>query len=242
MPGVPEVPEAPEFWTPETPNLITPRGWFGFGFQCADCSGRLADADSSAVWVFGTPPRVYSVDLGSPASRAGLRRGDVITAIDGVPIVTRDGGRRFGAIRPGQTVKWTVEREGGMLDVSARAAERPDRRARTALTDLRRELTRLNELSNLDEMRRELAGLNREMARRRAQEVEREVSRPRTEPTRRLRYAGVIGGTEVEVRGSGSIIVSEIDGKEELVITTGESVVVIRVPEAARKGSKAPPK
>ena len=58
-------------------------------------------------------------------------------------------------------------------------------------------------------------------------------------PVRRLRYAGVIGGTEVEVRGPGSVIVSESDARNELVINTGEAVVVIRVPaELLRKASE----
>ena len=63
-----------------------------------------------------------------------------------------------------------------------------------------------------------------------------------TLPARRLRYAGVIGGTEVEVRGPGSVIVSENDGKDELVISTGESVVVIRVPAGLLKRSGEKPK
>lgn len=242
----PEAPEAPApptgFDLPEAPTLLTPRGWFGFGFQCAECSARGGSPDSGAVWAFGTHPTVYSVDSGSPAALAGLRRGDVITRIDGLSILSPDAGRAFGAIRPGQTVRWTVMRGDRQREIVARAAERPERRARVALTDLRRELARLNELSDMDELRRELAEVNREMEVRRAVDLAREKVRVTTLPARRLRYAGVIGGTEVEVRGPGSVIVSETDGRDELVITTGESVVVIRVPEGARKGAKQPPR
>lgn len=221
---------------PEPPALVTPRGWFGFGFQCGECSARAGTGETAAVWEFGTWPEVYSVDSGSPAAVAGLRRGDLITEIDGISIITPEGGRRFGAIRPGQTVRWTVLRDGSPHRLVARAAERPERRERLALTDLRRELKRLNELSDMEQLRKELATLNREMERRRAREQERVTAR--SVPTRRLRYAGVIGGAEVEVRGPGSIIVSQNEDKEELVINTGESIVVIRVPETTRKRSE----
>jgi len=41
------------------------------------------------------------------------------------------------------------------------------------------------------------------------------------------------------VRGPGSVIVSESDLKDELVINTGEAVVVIRVPEGLLKRTSA---
>jgi hypothetical protein len=224
---------------PEPPALVTPRGWFGFGFQCGECYAKTEPGDSIVVWSFGSPPRVYSVDTGSPAARAGLRRGDEILKIDGISILTPEGGRRFGSVRPGQTVKWTVAREGAQRQVIARAAERPDRRERTQLRDLRRDLERLNEMSDLDQLRKEIAMLNREMERMRLQDLDR--LRVRTLPARRLRYAGVIGGSEVEVRGPGSVIVSESEDKGEVVINIGESVVVIRAPEArARRAADGP--
>lgn len=237
-------PVAPEFPDGEAPTLIAPRGWFGFGFQCGDCLVMSNPADSAAVWQFGSRPSIYSVDLGGPAARAGFRRGDVITHLDGISILTSEGGRRFGAIRPGQTVRWAVLRDGTPRTVVARAAERPERRERVALTDLRRELSRLNDLSDLDQLRRELTTLNqridrvkRESAQRtRAADALREQAT--VVPARRLRYAGVIGGTEVEVRGPGSVIVSENDLKDELVINTGEAVVVIRVTEGLLKKAR----
>jgi membrane-associated protease RseP (regulator of RpoE activity) len=239
-PEAPEAAEPPEI--PEPIAMVTPRGWSGFGFQCGECFVRTGPGDTAAVWEFRSLPKVYSVDLGGPAARAGIRRGDVIVKIDDLSILSPDGGRRFGAIRPGQTVKWTVKREGAIRHVIARAVEKPDRRERVELRDLRVELGRLNELSDLDELRRELATLNREMESRRKQEVARERVRVKTQPARRLRYAGVIGDTEVEVRGTGSVIVNTNDDKDELVINTGETVVRIRVPGGLLKRSGEKPK
>jgi hypothetical protein len=241
-PATPESPDA-ELELPEAPTRILPRGWFGFAFLCEECSAKSGKTDSAAVWQFSSWPKVYSVDLGSPAARGGLRRGDVITHIDGVSIVTPEGGRRFGAIRPGQAVRWGVVRAGAARSVVARAAERPERRERVALSELRGELSRLNEMSDLDQLRRELANLNQRIERVKLQSAERvrlqDVQRARKveQPVRRLRYAGVINGTEVEVRGPGSVIVSESDAKNELVINTGDAVVVIRVPEGLLKGT-----
>lgn len=237
----PEAPEAPE--PPESgldmPGLVTARGWFGFGFECGECYVKTSPGDSVTVWTFGSHPTVYSVDAGSPAARAGLRRGDIITRIDGVSITTPAGGRRFGNIRPGQQVTWTVLREGALRHITARAAERPDRRERVELRDLRKQVGRLNELSDLDQLRRELSILTRELNSRRAQELARERVRVVTPTARRLRYAGVIGSTEVEVRGPGSIVVSESDEKDQLIINTGESVILLRLSDLARK-EKAP--
>ena len=100
---------------------------------------------------------------------------------------------------------------------------------------------RLSELSDLDQLRRELSTLTRELNSRRAQELARERARVKTPTARRLRYAGVIGSTEVEVRG-GAVVVSESDEKDQLIINTGESVIVIRLSDLARKRTPEPPK
>src|SRR4029077_4384289 len=96
----------------------------------------------------------------------------VITHLDGISILTPEGGRRFGAIRPGQVVRWAVLREGQPRYVVARAAERPEKRDRVALLDLRRELNRLNDVSDFDQLRRELATLNRRLDRARTETAE----------------------------------------------------------------------
>ena len=53
--------------------------------------------------------------------------------------------------------------------------------------------------------------------------------------TKPLRYAGVVGSTEVEVRGNNPVIVSESENKNEVVINLGESVVVVRVADGTAR-------
>jgi hypothetical protein len=191
------------------------------------------------VWVFGSRPRVYSVETGSPAARAGIQRGDVITHINGISLLTPKGGQLFGATRPGQVVRWTLLRDGRTRYAVARAAERPEQRY--AFEDWKRQVKQLSEMSDMTQIREEIARLN---ARIEHFTLERE---PRTQHrielvqplrVRQLRYAGVIGGAEVEVRGPGNVIVSESDSRNEVVINTGESVVVIRASDLSKELQK----
>jgi len=57
---------------------------------------------------------VSEVYAGGPAAAAGLRVGDVITAVDGAPTPTMDAlGERLGACAAGDAITLTVVREGG---------------------------------------------------------------------------------------------------------------------------------
>lgn len=100
-----------------------PGGWFGFGISC-NCVVQTGPEGAPPVWRFNEPPEVYSVEPGSPADRAGLRRGDVLVEIDGVALSTDEGGRRFGAVEAGQEVNFTYRRGGDKRTVSITAEER----------------------------------------------------------------------------------------------------------------------
>ncbi|SOD02017.1 PDZ domain-containing protein [bacterium JGI 053] len=129
-PAPPQPPRASHAPTPPVPPVpppppeILPSGWFGFGISCDDCGVRRNNDDVSMY--FGEPPVVENVEAGSPAQRAGLRRGDRLTHVDGLALTTRQGARRFADIRPGQTVTWTYRRGSGAYTARTTAVRRPD--------------------------------------------------------------------------------------------------------------------
>ncbi len=122
-------------------------GWFGVSLRCGDCSIRRADRDSGRAleWRFRSEPEILGVEPGSPAEHAGIEEGDVITKVGGADITSRDGGRLFGATKPGGEVEWTIERDGKSRVVKLTAAERPDDEDlvdQDVIRDVRRDLER----------------------------------------------------------------------------------------------------
>lgn len=71
---------------------------------------------------------VTSVSAGGPAERAGVKRGDVITAVNNQPIVDNNSLRNTVAgMAPGSNVTLTVVRNGGNQNIPVALAELPDR-------------------------------------------------------------------------------------------------------------------
>jgi putative serine protease PepD len=63
---------------------------------------------------------------GSPAAKAGLRPGDVITAVNGHPVAsTNDFIEKVDSFRPGQTVTFTVKHDGSTKQVKVTLGTRP---------------------------------------------------------------------------------------------------------------------
>lgn len=106
----------------------SPAGSFGMGISFGGSIKR--QDDGPAQWRFDDPPAVTTVEFGSPAARAGIRTGDVLTEIDGVALDSREGGERFSRIEPGQSVEFTVERDDSERTVTMTAVERPESRRR----------------------------------------------------------------------------------------------------------------
>lgn len=104
---------------------MLPRGWLGFSVRCSQCGISQNDRDTTPVWDFTSPPAIERVEPGSPADRAGLRAGDLITAIDGHAITSEAGGAAFGGVRPGQQITVGVMRDGAARTVSLTATGRP---------------------------------------------------------------------------------------------------------------------
>ena len=91
---------------------------------------QYGELDPTAAERFRLPVREGAIVVqavpGSPASRAGLQRGDIITAINGTPVrQTGDLRRALRTMRPGQSANLTVQRENQRLTIPVRLAEAP---------------------------------------------------------------------------------------------------------------------
>ena len=247
------------------------RGSFGMGLMC---SGRCEiHMQADGAMHFSEPPEVYSVERGSGADRAGIRRGDLITHVNGQSITSKEGGRIFGTAKPGATLRFTIRRDGNSRTVSLTAARQsttpaPEltkssealNRAQRSLRELEREQQR--QLQRIqDEIRRSQAADERRLReiqreflrqeqehRRKLTQLSTELARAETRMraaladssrnscavattsprggSRTLRYTGVIGDSEVEVRGSNPVTVTETD--DEVTISAGSTLVKVK--------------
>lgn len=265
-----------------------PRPWIGLAFSCSDCRYVSDDSLQASRWSFPGPVEIYSVEEGSPAHAAGIRRGDALTHVAGHAIATAEAGRRWASLQAGDTVRVTYRRGGTSIVTTLHPAE--PRSARTAfvaasapahasalrstavLRDSVLSLARRQE-QNLARHQREQQELLLKLAERTATAEERraldqalqsahaqqraELRRyiqetqllqaqtqrvlgavtltptPAPAPARpvpppQLRYSGTFAGADVEVRGSSSVVVTESGG--ELIITTQDATVRLRVP------------
>ena len=212
-------------WNGESPQVfeVVPRGWFGMSLNCSDCKSERSEG-SGPVWTFTTLPEVAMVEPGSPAARGGLRAGDVLTHIDRVALNTAEGGRKFGAVRPGQNVVFTVQRGGTPQRIKVVAGTRGE--ARVKVQEMLDRVQGLGE-REVDGKRlsAEMKALQAELTKLRARQ---------SEQSRRLRYAGSVGGSDVEVRGLHNVVVD--DSGDEIVIITNDARIVIK--PSARSGER----
>ena len=123
----------PRVWAIVPDSRATPSGWFGFSFRCTDCGWARRGNDSDPVWESDEAPELSMISAGGPAARAGLRRGDKLTHIDGYSITSAEGARRLGAVKPGQKVRLTVLRNGTVLTNELTLGRRPEARAASAV-------------------------------------------------------------------------------------------------------------
>jgi hypothetical protein len=148
---------------------LFPSGWFGFGIRC-NCEVQTSQEEEPPVWMFREPPEIFSVEDDSPADRAGLRRGDELTEIDGVALTSEEGGRRFGAIKPGDTVTFTYRRGEQTREVTMTARDRPaptaalaEEVARAERSRQREATTRQQLIAELEQQRQRQADITREL-------------------------------------------------------------------------------
>lgn len=265
--------------TPMAATSIGPRASFGFGLGCSDCSITAEQVKGVHVMMFDKAPEVAYIDVSGPAYKAGLRRGDVLTHIDGVSFTSSEGARKFATAEPGEPVRFTVVRNGRARTYTVRATTRTPLRAPTdlakssesleraqkALQELQREQAqqmaqiqeelrrsrdveenRVREMQREfykqeQEHRRKLNELSSELARaesrmraaladstRNACSVSTVAPGGRGGTARTLRYTGVMGDSEVEVRGPNAVSVSETP--DEITISVGTTQVKVKNP------------
>ena len=74
----------------------------------------------------GAGAQVGTVRSGSPAATAGLKQGDVITAIDGTAVADANAlTAAVGDRQPGDTIKVTVKRDGSTVQLTVKLGTRP---------------------------------------------------------------------------------------------------------------------
>jgi PDZ domain-containing secreted protein len=182
--------------------------------------------ESGAEWKFSELPTVYSVDPDSPADEAGLRRGDVLVEIDGVSLLTPEGGRRFAAVQPGQAVTWTYRRGGTNRTVKVTAEEAPDSALRPQLAEARAALERLQSAETIQQRRANLDQLRAQLGRMESERAALAVA----DDTQHLRFSGSVGNTNVEVRGLSTVDVSYDNTTGELLIRTTDATIRVKAP------------
>ena len=100
------------------------RGMLGVTIQSVD-----ADLASSLSLPAARGAIVTSVSSGGPAEKAGLKRGDVITAINKQPVIDNNSLRNLVATQPpGSSVEVTASRNGRDQNFQVALAELPERR------------------------------------------------------------------------------------------------------------------
>ncbi len=97
------------------------RGWLGVSVQELPADApRPARGHAGGVGVI-------DVDRTGPASRAGLRAGDIVLAVDGTPVDTAsDLIKAVSSVAPGGSVRLTLRRSGRELDLSVAVGRRPN--------------------------------------------------------------------------------------------------------------------
>jgi PDZ domain-containing protein len=87
-------------------------------FECVgrSCTVGVVADDGSYSHSFAVEPRVGALNKAVEPARL-LQVGDVVLAINGIPITTSEGGRRIANLEVGETVSLLIRRDGDEIDV-----------------------------------------------------------------------------------------------------------------------------
>jgi membrane-associated protease RseP (regulator of RpoE activity) len=104
------------------------RPWFGFSIGCTECT--MTETPDEVRWTFSVPPEIIAIEEGSPAHVSGMRVGDIVTHVDGLPVTGRAGQDRLTALRAGAVTTLGVLRTGRGMEVRVIAGVHPQREFR----------------------------------------------------------------------------------------------------------------
>lgn len=111
---------------PPVPDMVMERratsGTLRVGIRCSSC-GRIS-GESGTRWSFSEYPSVTQVNRPGPAADAGIEEGDVLTHINGLDLLTPEGGERFGSLIAGERVELRYQRDGEEFTVVLTVAPR----------------------------------------------------------------------------------------------------------------------
>ena len=110
---------------------VAPRAVEVWNFGGGRIGVSVADLDpADASGKVNTGVLIESVDEDSPAAKAGLRKGDLIVAVDGEKVADpRDLARKIGGMKPGEKATLKLLRKGAETTVSMELGKRPPERA-----------------------------------------------------------------------------------------------------------------
>ncbi|MGH8171445.1 MAG: S1C family serine protease [Steroidobacteraceae bacterium] len=96
------------------------RGWIGIVPE------DVSDSQAQQLGLAHGGVVIANLYVGSPGQQAGLKPGDLLLAIDGVPVTSAEEARaRIASRKPGSTLTLHEQRGNSQLDVKVRVAEQP---------------------------------------------------------------------------------------------------------------------
>ncbi len=96
------------------------RGWIGIVPE------DISDAEAQQLGLVHGGVVVANLYVGSPGQQAGLKPGDLLLSIDGVPVTSaEDANARIAICKPGSTLTLHDQRGSSQFDVKVRVIERP---------------------------------------------------------------------------------------------------------------------
>jgi S1-C subfamily serine protease len=96
------------------------RGWIGIVPE------DISDAEAQQLGLAHGGVVVANLYVNSPGQQSGLKPGDLLLAIDGVPVTSAEGANaRIASCKPGSTLTLRDQRGSSQFDVRVRVVERP---------------------------------------------------------------------------------------------------------------------